>query len=613
MKIIQSLVIFSTLFIFSCKNNNPKDFAKTNQTIGFLQKEFLRVLKTNKDSTYYFLNETQKLISSKTPDSLMQEFYYQKGVYNYRVLKNTDTAFYYFEKAISLSKDSMTNKREINYYYNLAKYYKNEKKVEDALYTLNRFKNILDKKKNFRELSFLHNLKYQYFLDLKLNDSAFVQNNKAIYYTKLNKDTLNYIINNLNKSNLLFTNNKEKATFKLLDSLRKIKLNHFTSFLIENTYASILKLKKKYNIALLHYQKALENIKKDNYQQNTNYRFEVINNLIKLNLKLKRNKEAKKLLHFLDSNKTQLNSKNKKEFLTNKLNYYYNSRKEFDSIKVQLDTLFNFLLNRADTRLNAKFSALEKANKKEKQLLIKQQKIELKNKNLQQQKIIFYSLAALLFMVLIIIILWYNKQKIQQSRDELLMQQRLFRAQMNPHFTSNVLFAMQNLLKKDPILTEKYLIKFSRLLRIIFSNSTKDYVPLEDELEAIEKYLELQQLRFKDKFDYQIKIENTIDVDMIKIPPMLIQPFVENAIEHGFKQMDKKGIVKISLTLADKYLTCTVIDNGCGMEIKNPKKTSSTKLIKELIFKLTGKHIRIKTNKNQGTTISFKIPFIFET
>lgn len=109
-----------------------------------------------------------------------------------------------------------------------------------------------------------------------------------------------------------------------------------------------------------------------------------------------------------------------------------------------------------------------------------------------------------------------------------------------------------------------YLTKFSRLIRMALHNSEKSLITLESELEALRLYLDLERLRFKNAFNYSITFINTIDINTVYIPPMLIQPFAENAIWQGL--MHKKGIgcLEIQLRAKDKTLTCAIIDNGIG-------------------------------------------------
>jgi LytS/YehU family sensor histidine kinase len=120
--------------------------------------------------------------------------------------------------------------------------------------------------------------------------------------------------------------------------------------------------------------------------------------------------------------------------------------------------------------------------------------------------------------------------------------------------------------KHDKLATNNYLTKFSSLMRKILENSQHTAIPVRDELDALQLYLELESIRFRDKFDYTITIDEEIDSLMYKIPTMLIQPYVENAICHGLMLRKDKGLVTISLTLENDYLCCIIEDNGIGRE-----------------------------------------------
>ncbi len=612
----RNIRVFILLVVFiSCSNNN-KDVKTTNRDIAFLQKEFIRVFDENKDSTSYFLNQVDKLISPETPDSLKQEYFYQKGLSNYKISKNIDTAFYFLEKAISFSKDSITNKRELNYYYNLAKYYHQQKQNEDAIYTLNRFENILNKNENLRELGYVYNLKTQIFESIGALDSAYYINKKTINNFRLLRDTTNMVITSIN--NVYFAINflnENKKPIKIIDSLRSLKINnYYLKSLIDFTSGDVFFNRRDYNQANNMYLNAYKNIIKSGRSDKNSYTIKILNKYYKSLLYSNNEYNFNQYLNQIDSLKGDyISTIEYKEYLKNKLHFTFLKSKSFINVEKELDSFYDFLLSDINKKKEAKFLALEKANKKEKKLLIERQKIELINKTLKQKQLILFGFLFFFLLAMVIAYLFYQRKKLKQSRDALLMQQRLFRAQMNPHFTSNIMFAIQNLIKKDPIKMEQYLLKFSRLLRVILENSTKNYVSVEAEIEALEKYLDLQQLRFKNKFEYKINIDNNIELDLIKIPPMLIQPFVENSLEHGFKSIDYIGKIIIELQLNNGFIDCVIKDNGIGFYEENKEqKVSSILLIKSLIKKMTGTSVQIDSIKNNGMRIRFKIPFITE-
>jgi ligand-binding sensor domain-containing protein len=148
------------------------------------------------------------------------------------------------------------------------------------------------------------------------------------------------------------------------------------------------------------------------------------------------------------------------------------------------------------------------------------------------------------------------------------LEQKALRLQMNPHFIFNSLNAIQNfVLSNDTDKAVNYLAKFSHLMRMILANSTATHIPLKDELKALTYYMDLERLRFDDKFIYTIQVDPSIDEEFTEIPPMLFQPYVENAIIHGLVNSPKEGLLEIKLRLAEKgVLRCIIQDNGIGRE-----------------------------------------------
>ena len=150
------------------------------------------------------------------------------------------------------------------------------------------------------------------------------------------------------------------------------------------------------------------------------------------------------------------------------------------------------------------------------------------------------------------------------------------RQQMNPHFIFNTLNSIQYYMyQHDKLATNNYLTKFSSLMRKVLENSQHTSVPLRDELDALNLYLELEMIRFKDKFEYEIKVDEEIDTLLYKVPTMLIQPYVENSICHGLIPGENKGFVKVDLKLENEYILCTIEDNGIGREAASEKKKMS--------------------------------------
>lgn len=151
------------------------------------------------------------------------------------------------------------------------------------------------------------------------------------------------------------------------------------------------------------------------------------------------------------------------------------------------------------------------------------------------------------------------RQEMNQYRQQALSKQ------MNPHFLFNSLNSIQYyIVKNDRIASSLYLSKFATLMRIILNNSQSQAIPLSDELSALNLYLELESMRFKDRFEYTFELDPLINQVTMLVPPFIIQPFIENSIWHGLMNREGNGILKIKLTLEENILRCIVEDNGVG-------------------------------------------------
>ncbi|NJL74331.1 MAG: histidine kinase [Saprospiraceae bacterium] len=167
---------------------------------------------------------------------------------------------------------------------------------------------------------------------------------------------------------------------------------------------------------------------------------------------------------------------------------------------------------------------------------------------------------------------------------------KALRAQMNPHFLFNVLNSIKlYMVQNDARTAAKYLTKFSRLIRLILNNSKSPMVKLEEELNALLLYIEMENFRFNDKFDFELYVEEEISLGQIEIPPMILQPFVENAIWHGLMHKeDERGVLTINIKLNDaKDKLCFIIeDNGIGREKHSKSERARLPNINQLAYKL---------------------------
>jgi len=194
-----------------------------------------------------------------------------------------------------------------------------------------------------------------------------------------------------------------------------------------------------------------------------------------------------------------------------------------------------------------------------------------------------------------------TKSELQHQASELEMQ--ALRAQMNPHFIFNCLSSINRFILKNK--TEEasdYLTKFSRLIRMVLNNSKQSFISLEDELETLRLYLEMERLRFKNSFDYSFTYKNSVDIDNIFIPPLLLQPFAENAIWHGLMHKQEKGFLNFDFCAEEKFLTCTITDNGVGREQAELLKSKSAEKQKSMGLKITTERLSLLNNNSNEQT-----------
>jgi len=228
-----------------------------------------------------------------------------------------------------------------------------------------------------------------------------------------------------------------------------------------------------------------------------------------------------------------------------------------------------------------------------------------------------YSLYLLLVFMSVIVTDRIQKKKVikkvrEQGRERELEMQAL-RAQMNPHFIFNCLSSINNFVMNNE--TEEasdYLTKFSRLIRNVLTNSKKPYISLEEEIETLRLYLEMEKLRFKDTFSYCIHIDTNIDPSAIFIPPLLFQPFAENAVWHGLLHKADPGRLDINLTLENKILICIIEDNGVGRSFAGASESKSVEKRKSMGIQITRQRLSLINGNAEIAGNDFVIDDLFD-
>lgn len=225
----------------------------------------------------------------------------------------------------------------------------------------------------------------------------------------------------------------------------------------------------------------------------------------------------------------------------------------------------------------------------------KKQAIYLEKSKRTRQLILFGALTVVF--VLGIIFLIYNRRQLKKTltleKDLAEYEQKALHLQMNPHFVFNCLGSISSFIVQNGTDSAiKYLSKFSKLMRLTLEYSKESLIPIDKEIEGLQNYLELEQLRFNKMFDFSITKDPNIEDDMA-IPPLLLQPFVENAIMHGIVPKKEKGNINVHFGLIDDKLVCTVTDDGIGFSKSKEMKENSVTVHKSMALEITRKRLEV--------------------
>jgi two-component system, sensor histidine kinase YesM len=306
-----------------------------------------------------------------------------------------------------------------------------------------------------------------------------------------------------------------------------------------------------------------------------------------------------------------------------KLTQYYNQKgNNKESLKLYDEFIQNFdqLIRSDSTLIDAKtFQVSEdKIRQLENEKALKDELITRKN------SFNYFLLGAIA--LLLLLFGWIVKSffKIKTKNKEIALQS--LRREMNPHFIFNSLNSVNQFISENKELeANKYLTSYSTLMRNTMENSNKDFVTLDNELEQLKKYLELEHLRFQDKFDFKITVDTELDPERTFVPNMIIQPHLENAIWHGLRYLENKGLLLLQVELSKGKLIIRIVDNGIGLTKSQELKTDNQKVHQSrgmsntnerisLLNELYKKHISFQIHEKQlpesGTIVEISFPLI---
>ncbi|MDR2275987.1 MAG: histidine kinase [Sphingobacterium sp.] len=308
-------------------------------------------------------------------------------------------------------------------------------------------------------------------------------------------------------------------------------------------------------------------------------------------------------------------------FYRNALIALYESEGRTQDALKELKIVYNFqkeIYQTDNTKAVTEMNALYQLQVKDFSIKSLNERIKINQLEIQQNRLwlAIVGLGAILLATLLFSVYYsFRRKRINQEREKVALQQQLLRTQMEPHFIFNTLSAVQSFVrlgKNEEAIG--YLNQFSRLLRSSLELSRENLVPLEQEIETLNNYLSLQQMRFEGAFTFRINQSDDMETDIILLPPMLIQPYVENAILHGVDMERDDGRIEIKLHLDGNILEVIIADSGncSGLKQEKTHRSLSGTISRERMGLLGKKaNVDIKNSAAGGTVVTLSIPVVF--
>lgn len=364
-------------------------------------------------------------------------------------------------------------------------------------------------------------------------------------------------------------------------------------------------------------QKLLESI--EIFRENRNQHFIAYNNIMLGKLYFEMNQHETAYPYIIEGLEIAKNINNKvyesdayellSEYYTAKNDYH--KAFEFQQNQLNLkDSIFGDELAQKVAEMQTRFDT----EKKEKEIEILARDKEINLLQIKRQSAQLYTLFGFVALIILIFVLFYNRIRLKRinertalEKQNLETEQRLLRSQMNPHFIFNSMNSIQSFISgNDSFTAMTYLSKFAQLMRNILENSRKSLITLLDESNTLELYMELEQTRFNKKFEFIIDIDPELSPEEVYIPPMLIQPFVENAIKHGLRNKEGLGLLEVEFRTNYNLLNCIIRDNGIGREKAEALKKESSKSHRSQGMEVTRERLSA-ISRSKNINVNFEI------
>lgn len=225
--------------------------------------------------------------------------------------------------------------------------------------------------------------------------------------------------------------------------------------------------------------------------------------------------------------------------------------------------------------------------KKEQQIQNLEQEQQISGLKIRQQNVLIIGSGFMVLVMIIAGLTFFKNRTLKLSKQRLKVEHQLLRSQMNPHFLFNALSSIHSyIFKGDKLEASEYLTDFSQLTRDILNQSSKEWISLEEELKTLSNYITVQKMRFPE-VETTIHLDDLLEDSNVQFPPVLLQPFVENAFEHGLKEKES-GKIELEIKLQDEQLKISVKDNGSGLESTVSSQSKAVSIARERLQLLYG-------------------------
>ena len=398
----------------------------------------------------------------------------------------------------------------------------------------------------------------------------------------------------------LQNNQKDLALTNLEKALENSK-DKTTETAIKRQMAQVYILDNQIDKAIKINTELIKNVQKDNDIKTEIEQLQILSSIYLNNNKESESIDLLKKAYNLATKKGQ--TYEAKRILEQLVTIYQNKKEYAKSIELYQTFLSNLeqLIKSDSSLVDSKLFEISES----KIVQLEKERI-LQNELLSKKNTITYFLITLLIIIAIFsIFIIKTLYSIKNKKKKIALQS--LRREMNPHFIFNSLNSVnQFIAQNNELEANKYLTSYSKLMRNIMENSNKDFIKLTQELEQLKEYLGLEELRFQDKFSYFIEVDENLDTDATYIPNMLIQPNLENAIWHGLRYKEEKGLLRLSVKQFNDKIIVTIEDNGIGLKQSTDSKTENQKLHKSRGLTNTKDRILL-LNKLYSVSIELKI------